>query len=254
MAKKGLSINQIKVIAAVSMLIDHVGYFIFPKVTLLRVIGRLAFPLFAFCIAEGCRYTRNRLRYWLQMVICAVVFQVVAIFSVGGFDAFLGGNALSLVPINIFGTFSVGILICYLFDAVKSKKGLGFILFLLVVFVVYAVSRYVEFDYGFVGTLVPLSAFVFDQKQEKTDEPRLDLEPKVPASNVGKWAKFLCFTLALLTLSSTCGWNVQYYCLFAVPILSLYGGHYGSKKYKYWFYVFYPVHLILIYAVNFLIK
>ena len=249
MAKKGLSINQIKLIAAVSMLVDHIGYIIFPEVTILRVLGRLAFPLFAFCIAEGCRYTKNRLRYWLQMAICAVVFQVVAFAFTGAFG-FSFRLAFYIVPMNVFGSFSVGILLCYLFDVIKTKKMDGYLLFLLTIFIVYVLSRYINFDYGFVGMLVPLSVYVFEQKQEKSAEPSLDLEPKAPASNVGKWARFLCFTLALLALSAFSGWGVQYYCLFAVPILSFYGGHYGSKKYKYWFYVFYPAHLILIYLIG----
>ena len=231
MTKTGLSTNQIKLIAAVSMLIDHVGYFLFPNVLVLRMIGRLAFPIFAFCVAEGCRYTRNRLRYWLQIAICAVVFQLVAVFTVGGFEAFSSLEKIFSVPINIFGTFSFGILLCYLFDYTKSKKILGFLLFLVVLFAVYALSRYVEFDYGFVGMLVPLSVFAFTEK----------------------WSRFLCFTLVLATLCAVEGWNIQYYCLLAVPILSFYGGHYGSKKYKYWFYVFYPTHLILIYFIRMIV-
>lgn len=232
MTKKGLSANQIKLIAAVSMLIDHVGYFLFPTVTVFRIIGRLAFPIFAFFVAEGCRYTKNRLRYWGKIGVCAVAFQVVTILSVGGFGAPISFDVIFSVPLNIFFTFAVAILICYLFDFVKSKKIGGFLLFLLVLFAFYALSRYVEFDYGFVGMLVPLSVFVFEEK----------------------WSRFLCFSLTLLALSATSGWNVQYFCLLAVPILSFYGGHYGSKKYKYWFYVFYPAHLILIYFVGFLLK
>ena len=244
-----LTSNQLKLIAAVSMLLDHVGYFLFPTVLVFRVVGRLAFPLFAFCIAEGVRYTKNRLRYLSVMAGCAVVFQVVAVFSVGGLAALSTPSIISSVPINIFGTFSIAILVCYLFDYIKTKKILGFLLFLVGIFAVYALSRYVKFDYGFVGMLVPLSVFVFDQKQEKPDEPSLDLEPKAPASNVGKWSRFLFFSLTLAVLASVSGWNVQYFALVAVPILFFYGGHYGSKKYKWWFYVFYPAHLAVIYLV-----
>ena len=232
MNKIGLNSNQLKLIAAVSMLLDRVGYFLFPKILVFRIVGRLAFPIFAFCVAEGCRYTKNRLRYWLVMTGCAAVFQFVAIFSVGGIDAFSSADTLFSVPINIFGTFSVAILICFAFDGLKGRKFGGYLVFILLVFAFYALSRYVEFDYGFVGMLVPLSVFVFTEK----------------------WPRFLLFTLTLAVLSSVGGWNVQYFALVAVPILSLYQGQYGSKKYKYWFYVFYPLHLVLIYAVDFLIK
>ena len=239
MAKKGLNTNQIKLIAAVSMLLDHVGYFLFPTVTVFRILGRLAFPIFAFCLAEGCRYTRNRLRYWLSISICAVVFQAVAVFSVGGFGLSFSPAVIFSIPVNIFGTYAVAILLCYLFDFTKTRKIGGFLLLGLAVFAVYVLSRYVEFDYGFLGILLPLSAYVFETNAE---------------TSVGKWAKYLSFSLVLAALSALSGWSVQYYSLLAVPILSFYNGQYGSKRFKYWFYVFYPLHLILIYGIQFLIK
>ena len=57
--------NQLKLIAAFAMLLDHMGVLLFPQVRLLRILGRLAYPVFAFMIAEGCRYTKNKLRYFL---------------------------------------------------------------------------------------------------------------------------------------------------------------------------------------------
>ena len=232
MTKNRLSANQIKLIAAVSMLIDHVGYYLFPTVAVFRIVGRLAFPIFAFFIAEGCRHTKNRLRYWLVMAGCAVAFQFLTIFMQGGFTPPITLSGVFSIPVNIFGTFAIAILVCYLFDFIKTKKILGFLLFLLGIFAVYALSRYVEFDYGFVGMLVPLSAFVFTEK----------------------WSKFLFFALTLAVLASVSGWSVQYFSLVAIPILSFYGGHYGSKKYKYWFYAFYPLHLVVIHFVGIIMK
>jgi len=59
-----LTKNQLKILAMVCMTIDHIGAAFFPQAVWLRVIGRLAFPLFSYCIAEGCRYTRNKARYF----------------------------------------------------------------------------------------------------------------------------------------------------------------------------------------------
>ncbi len=218
MKKIGLNYNQLKLIAAVSMLVDHVGYILFPFFDIFRIIGRLAFPIFAFCLAEGVRYTKNRLRYLLTIGICAAVFQIVFIVAAGG-------NV-----INIFGTLAISVCLCYLFDFTKTRKIGGFLLFGLAVFAVYAFTCFVPVDYGFVGILLPFSAYIFEEK----------------------WAKFLCFTLALATLAAVGGWNLQYYALLAVPILSLYNGQYGSKKFKYWFYIFYPAHLCLIYLISML--
>ena len=67
MSQKGLSGNTLKIVAAVSMLLDHIGVVFFPHVAVFRILGRLALPIFAFMIAEGCRYTKNRLRYFLTI-------------------------------------------------------------------------------------------------------------------------------------------------------------------------------------------
>lgn len=75
-----LSGNQLKIIAMITMLIDHIGVNLFPSVTILRVIGRLSFPIFAYMIAEGCRYTRDRKNYLFTIaalgILCQLVFYV----------------------------------------------------------------------------------------------------------------------------------------------------------------------------------
>ena len=62
-----LSGNALKILGALSMLADHVGLMFFPEVTALRIVGRLAYPIFAYMIAEGCAHTRNRRRYFLRI-------------------------------------------------------------------------------------------------------------------------------------------------------------------------------------------
>ena len=68
--------NVLKIIAVVTMLIDHVGAHLFPDVVILRWIGRLAFPIFAYFITEGMKYTRSREIYVLLLSLCAIVSQV----------------------------------------------------------------------------------------------------------------------------------------------------------------------------------
>ena len=75
--KFGLTNNQLKIIAMVSMLLDHVGLLFFPNVAIFRILGRIAFPIFAYMIAEGCRYTKNRAKYLGMIAAMAIVFQVV---------------------------------------------------------------------------------------------------------------------------------------------------------------------------------
>ena len=56
----GLDATVLKLIGVVTMTIDHIGYILFPKLALLRIIGRLAYPIFAYLIAEGCTYSRHK--------------------------------------------------------------------------------------------------------------------------------------------------------------------------------------------------
>ena len=98
----------LKLIAAVSMLCDHAGLILFSEVPELRIAGRLAFPLYAFCIAEGFRHTRNRLRYFLRIFVLGVLCQIV--FFIAEKELYLG----------ILITFSFSILLMALVDSVKT--------------------------------------------------------------------------------------------------------------------------------------
>ena len=63
----------LKLIAAASMLTDHAGLILFHKKKWMRIVGRLAFPLFAFLITEGFQHTRNRRRYGISLALFALL-------------------------------------------------------------------------------------------------------------------------------------------------------------------------------------
>ena len=74
---KFLTGNALKLLAALFMTIDHIGVVLFPRVLILRIIGRLALPIFAYMIAEGCKYTRNKKKYFGMIFILATLCQIV---------------------------------------------------------------------------------------------------------------------------------------------------------------------------------
>ena len=90
--KKGLTGNQLKIIAMICMTVDHVGFILFPKQEIFRIIGRLAFPIFAYMIAEGCRYTRNYGRYLGTMA---------AVAAVQLFLLYFGGSLFRTAPLTV---------------------------------------------------------------------------------------------------------------------------------------------------------
>lgn len=218
------------------MLIDHIGVILFPSQIILRCIGRLALPIFAFLIAEGVKHTSNKLKYFLRVFILGVICQIGYLLS-----EIIEGQKITGMYFTILMTFSIGILICYAWDlALKSKK--YFVVLAVIVLAAAAIqiySRYsyklgfgIEFDYGFMGMMLPLCAYIFDKKK----------------------SKFILYAagLILLCIQYLDNWT-QWICLLALPILWFYNEERGKYKLKYLFYIFYPVHIVVLYGISYLI-
>ncbi len=214
---KLLSGNILKIIAAAAMVLDHAGLMFFPGNELLRILGRLAFPIFAFMIAEGSKYTRNRGRYFGQLFGLALVCQIVY---------FLVDGSMYL---SILFTFSLSLLMIFALQDCKEQPSVfRAAVFFLSVASVWLLNRVFTIDYGFWGCMVPLFAAL----PHKT---RFDSIPmNTAALGVG----------LLLLASSLGGWQI--WSLAAIPLLLCYSGKRGIANLKYFFYIFYPVHLALL--------
>ncbi len=217
----------LKILAAIFMTADHVGMVLFPQYIAFRKIGRLAFPIFAYMIAEGCRYTRSMPRYWGLVTAVAAVCQV-AYFV-----------AMDSLYQCIFVTFSLSIGLIWLIKIAQDKGGAGWILPILglgVVFFVTEVLPYIlsntgyKVDYGFCGVLLPVAVYL----------------------GKNKWEKLLLASVVLLALAFDMG-AIQFYSLLSLPLLALYNGKRGRGIGKYFFYIYYPVHLLLIQGLAYLL-
>lgn len=71
-----ISSGALKMIAAVSMIIDHIGFALFPKMICLRIIGRISFPIYCFLLAESARYTRDIHKFLLRLGIFALISEL----------------------------------------------------------------------------------------------------------------------------------------------------------------------------------
>lgn len=227
MKTKGLNGNTLKVIAAVTMLLDHTGMILFPRIEAFRLIGRIAFPLFAFFIAEGCRYTHNKRKYLGMILFLGLIFHAVFVLATGQ------------TLFNIFITFSFSIILIYLLQKVKKevREGTwknkilsGILLFGMLIFT-YLFTGCFEVDYGFFGIMLPVIVSLFD----------------------GLWKRKAAFLAGNLLLVAAIHTYFQSFCLLAVPILFLYNGTRGKYKMKYFFYVFYPVHLVILFLLGVII-
>ena len=217
-----LSGNALKVIAATTMVVDHIGVVFFPYMALFRIIGRLAFPIFAFMIAEGCHYTKNRLRYFLGIFLLGAVCQTVY-FAVSG-DTHM----------NILLNFSCSIVLIYLLQEWKARQSFVVMLpFAAAVAAAYVLNQYVQLDYGFFGLMVPvLVAVAYPARRE-------------PISELQHILRVLALAIALIP-SVLEAPALRWYCFFTIPLLLLYSGKRGKKNFKYGFYLFYPLHLAVL--------
>ena len=219
-----LSGNMLKIIAAVSMVLDHVGLMFFPGNVTFRILGRLAYPIFAYMIAEGCKYTRSRPRYFWMLFAFAALCQVVYYL----FDGSL--------YFSILVTFSLSILMIYALDAWKAAPGaLTALGFLLTVAAVWGLNRVFTIDYGFWGSMVPLFASL----------PTGTKYDRLP------W-RVACLGAGLVLLAWSID-GIQIFSLLALPLLLCYSGKRGRRNMKYFFYIFYPTHLALLQGLQMLI-
>lgn len=237
--------NTLKFLACITMLIDHAGILLFPGHDIFRIIGRIAFPIFAFMIAEGCRYTKNKLRHFLMIFGLGVLCQLAYVVS----DPKSGFSYM-----NILITFSFSVIVIYCLQFLKKqifadeRNVLGVIgsatLFIVSVIGVYVFNSFIEIDYGFFGAMLPVfvSIFMF--------EPNSDLKIKRLLDKNEIHVLCLAAGLCLLFLESEN--EFRHYALISVIPLLFYSGRKGKLNTKYFFYIFYPAHLLILYAISYL--
>lgn len=222
---KGLSGNQLKIIAALAMTVDHLGVMLFPDVLILRIIGRIALPIFAYMIAEGCVHTKNRVRYALTLFAVALLCQVVYFV------------AMRSLKQCILVTFLMSVLLIFSYDRATKKRCFVttsvFVAALIAVFVICEVIPiYVKdfsVDYGFFGAILPFLIYTGRTKNEK----------------------FLRLAIGLLLITLVLN-GVQGYSMLAIIPIYHYNGKRGSMRMKYFFYIYYPLHLGVIYLISML--
>lgn len=232
--RKLFSCAGLKRIAVLSMLIDHFGaaFFIiytsyydgseqFPFADeiyyyVLRGIGRTAFPIFCFVLVEGFFYTRSRLRYFIRLCCFSLLSEIP-------FDLSLRGKLWDFDSQNVFWTLLIGFSAMCLMDTIrKSQKGdiifrtslcavAGLLSLLL--------AETIKTDYSAPGVLLILVLYYF----------RDDRKRACMIGYICMLWEFLCFP--------------GFLCIY------FYNGKKG-RGLKYFYYVFYPLHLLMLYGLR----
>lgn len=225
-----LDTDFLKLIAIVSMLIDHVGGVFFPEVGVYRWIGRLAFPIFCYCMTVGLLYTHNIKQYLFRLGLFAVISQPCYILAFHPYDFWA-----QFTNWNIFFTLFLSLLAVY---GWKERRWWVFILAFL------TLSLW-NFDYSSTGILLMLIFYLCRNRPAiGTVFYLLLMVPPVfnPYPDDPRNLMLGTFTL---------DWTFA--VIFAVPLIFP-CTHTGIKIPRYFFYAFYPGHLLLIALVRLVLK
>ena len=214
--------SVLKIIAIVSMVIDHCAYFLMDNNSTLyeamRCVGRIAFPVFAFLIAEGFAYTHNRKRYFTRLLVFAVISEV-SWYLLNGADG----------THNVMFTLALGVVALAVLEKLKENSVLCGIAILSIAYL----ATWSGVDYEWRGILMIL---VFNLLRNQNDNLPFPY---------GRKMELLC-AFPLMMHYGSIG------ALLACMTIFLYDGARGFIKgnvAKYGFYAFYPVHLLLIWCV-----
>jgi len=220
---------HLKLLAVATMLVDHMGETLFPEALWMRCIGRLAFPIFAFLVAEGAKHTRNMKKYLLRMAAFAVVAEIP-------FDLAAGGTVLYSAHQNVLWTFSIALPVIWFAQRQVTTQRYNAAL-CIGAFLGFAVGQLTAVDYHGSGVLMVLLFYVFH-----------DLPRGRTAEIIGMIA-INCVLLGSLKLSSA-GLTFSPQCLacFALVPIFLYNGQrgYSNRALQLGFYAFYPAHLLIL--------
>ena len=224
-----LSGSMLKVIAVVSMLVDHVALFllkdnpqcgmvlfvignrVFTPYVLCRLFGRLAFPIFAFLVVEGFMHTRNRLRYGLNLLIFAILSEIPWNLVNGGMLTYPTQNVLFTLLLGYLGLCAI--------EAYKSR----WLPQAIIIIGLFAVSMYLHANFGAKGYILILSIYCLRHI-------------KPVQAVVG---------MLILPFKLMVG--------LSFVVINMYNGKRGfiqGNFAKYLFYIIFPLHLLIIWLIQ----
>ena len=232
----------LKITAVITMLIDHIGDAIGGQNSVyFNMIGRIAFPIFAYQTVQSYLHTKKLKRHLLKLAIFAIISQLP-------FSLFLS-TYFSGFTLNVLFTFLLGLITLFLYDKCENKI-LGFFIIILSS----TLSELLHLDYGAFGILLIFVFYYFEteykSKNIKIGNITLSSKKLLMASIV----IIMCFSKYFNNIIETPSLSI-YYILFSIfTSLSLvfvlsYNKKEGPKA-KYFFYVFYPLHLIILYLIS----
>lgn len=209
---RGFTTFDLKCIAVCSMLLDHIGAALFPTVLWLRLVGRLAFPIYCFLLVEGFMHTHNVKKYMSRLFLFALISELP-------FDLAFYHTPVYVQHQNVFFTLLLGLICVWALHTWQNRLYAALFLVLIGLLTHFVIKP----DYGIVGILIILCFYVL------------------------RGHLFLQWFTIIVLCYYTYG-LVECFCLPAAFLTGCYNGTRGPSA-KYFFYAFYPVHILCLYLI-----
>lgn len=240
-----MSGRQLKWIALLTMVLDHFGASVMtcliiyhnqaqlkPVYYLIRNIGRIAFPLYCFFIVEGLLYTSNLKKYIVSLFLGAVISEIPFDLAVGR------TNFPYFEHQNVYFTLFIGLLVITIIRFAQTNFLLEDIRRYIIIAAASAFGCYLaylmksDYKWGGVATIVGMY-LIYDFLNLRRDSIR------------DKQAIYF-MTMLLGCAIIICYSENEVYCLVDALIMIFYNGKRGNIKHKYFYYLAYPVHLLIL--------
>ena len=219
--KNMLSSAVIQLIAIITMTIDHVGLYLCGNSEIFRIIGRIAFPLFAFMLVEGFKYTHSRKKYYLRIIATALIAELIAFF--------LASTTHTEFSHNVLFTFA------FAFMALTIAEYGGFALILLPIIAL--IPGALNCEYGAYGVFLVIGLYYAD---------KIFAEQYVLKS----LAQFIVVAAIMLSLAQFEAAPIMSFGILASLPIVLYSGKKGHRL-PYWLnYIYYPAHLLILLLIR----
>lgn len=216
-----MSVFTLKLIALITMIIDHYGAIFRADIQIYRIIGRIAFPIYSFLLVEGYFHTKDIKKYARRLLLFAFISEIP-------FDLAFNGR-IEFMHQNIFFTLFIGLMTMYFIDNQEKYKVNKRIIIILAMLLATVLSV----DYSFIGIVYILS-FYFTR--------HMDINRRM-----------IIVGTAMLVINFSLIGFTQQFAIFSLLLIYLYNGELGprNKFLQALFYIMYPLHLLIFY---FLIK
>ncbi|AQS10284.1 TraX protein [Clostridium saccharobutylicum] len=229
--------SQLKIIAIIGMVLDHIAWILFPSIDIFHLIGKISFPIFCYMISEGYFKTRNKKKYLLRLLGIAIVSQIPFIIT---FRVAFGQYYNSF---NTIFDLLLGLISIWMYDKSKIKSRI------IIIIIIGILALLFNVDGDIYGVLIIFIFYKYHDNFKKITKGYVTITLiyllaffiySVIGLPISQIITFAILEPILLQLSGV---------LISIILLKFYNGEKG-KSLKLLFYSFYPLHLMIIYAIK----